>query len=173
MPRRRRGAGGRTCAGCRAGTVATLTARDGALGRIWHIPRPVVYRALGRLEEAALVAPSAAESGPGPRRTPYSTTAAGHRELRAWLDAPVRHVRELRSQFLLKLALHERRGTSSADLVARQREVLDSIVHTLAAERRASSGFDDILIAWRSSTATAALAFLDELAAREPPRAGV
>jgi hypothetical protein len=45
--------------------------------------------------------------------------------------------------------------------------VLESIVHTLVLERRASSGFDDVLIAWRASTATAALAFLDDLAARD------
>lgn len=29
--------------------IATLTAPDGALGRVWQVPRPVIYRALGRL----------------------------------------------------------------------------------------------------------------------------
>ena len=29
--------------------VSQLTAPDGELGRIWRIPRPIVYRAIGRL----------------------------------------------------------------------------------------------------------------------------
>ena len=29
--------------------IARLTAPGGELGQIWHIPRPVVYRSLGRL----------------------------------------------------------------------------------------------------------------------------
>ena len=28
--------------------IARLTAPEGELGRIWHIPRPVVYRSIGR-----------------------------------------------------------------------------------------------------------------------------
>ena len=35
--------------------ISQLTAPGGELGRIWHIPRPVIYRAIGRLEEAGLV----------------------------------------------------------------------------------------------------------------------
>ena len=33
--------------------VSLLTAPDGELGRIWRIPRPVVYRAMSRLVEIA------------------------------------------------------------------------------------------------------------------------
>jgi DNA-binding PadR family transcriptional regulator len=144
--------------------VAALTARDGALGRIWHVPRPVVYRALGRLRAAGLVDAGEAESGPGPQRTPYSTTPAGRAEAQRWLAAPVRHVRDVRSEFLLKLALLDRRGADRADLVAAQRAALVPIADALAAERAA--GPDDVLLAWRASTTAAALAFLDELAPR-------
>ena len=35
--------------------VSQLTAPDGELGRIWRIPRPVVYRSIGRLLEAGLI----------------------------------------------------------------------------------------------------------------------
>ena len=150
--------------------VAALTARDGELGRIWHLPRPVVYRALGRLHEAGMVAPSESESGPGPQRTPYSATAQGHRAVLDWLEQPVDHVRELRSHFLLKLALHERRGTEPTELVARQRAVLVPIAEALAAERSASSGFDGLLLAWRAAATGAALTFLEEMGDRRPAR---
>lgn len=143
--------------------VSQLTARDGELGRVWFVPRPVVYRALGRLHDAGLIEPTPSESGPGPQRTPYSVTPLGRREVRDWLDRPVPHVRDLRSHFLLKLALHERRGRAPTRLVARQREVLEPIAAALADERRRSTGFDDVLLAWRETTTAAALAFLDEL----------
>ena len=35
--------------------LARLLSADGAVGRIWRIPKPVVYRALQRLEELGLV----------------------------------------------------------------------------------------------------------------------
>ena len=72
-----------------------------------------------------------------------------------WLDTPVAHVRELRSHLLLKLALHERRGTEPTALVSRQRAVLIRIAQALNAERSASSGFDGLLLAWRRSNGTA------------------
>src|SRR5215467_6672444 len=57
--------------------IAQLTAPQGELGRIWHIPRPVIYRAIGRLLDAGLLVPGAVESGRGPQRTLYSVTPAG------------------------------------------------------------------------------------------------
>ena len=45
--------------------VSQLTAPDGELGRIWRIPRPVVYRAIGRLLDAGLVTPESVEAGLG------------------------------------------------------------------------------------------------------------
>src|ERR1700749_1061132 len=52
--------------------VAQLTAADGALGRVWQIPKAVVYRAIGRLLEAGLIAPEGTERGLGPQRTRYA-----------------------------------------------------------------------------------------------------
>ena len=57
--------------------IARLTAPGGELGQIWHIPRPVVYRSLGRLLDAGLITPTAIESGRGPQRTIYTATAQG------------------------------------------------------------------------------------------------
>lgn len=141
--------------------VAALTARDGELGRVWHVPRPLVYRALGRLEEETLIVAGGSEAGLGPKRTPYRCTSAGRGRLAAWLAAPVHHVRDVRSEFLVKLALHERRGTDPAALVAAQRRALVPIAEALAAERAAASGFDAVLVAWRESSVAAVLDFLD------------
>lgn len=149
--------------------IAALTADGGDLGRVWQIPRPVVYRALGRLEEAALVVPTVVESGPGPQRTLYAATPEGREAVQRWLHEPVEHVREIRSQLLMKLALLDRIGADPTELLSRQREVLEPIAAALAVER--GEGFDQVLLAWRHSTATAALAFLDEISGR-PTRRG-
>src|ERR1700744_3920096 len=83
--------------------VSLLTAPDGELGRIWRIPRPVVYRAIGRLVDAGLIPPESVEPGLGPQRTIYSVTEQGRLAAADWLNTPVGHVREMRSQLLIKL----------------------------------------------------------------------
>ena len=143
--------------------IAQLTAPDGELGRIWHIPRPIVYRAIGRLEEADLVAPQAVEPGRGPQRTIYSATPSGHKVVADWLDTPVQHVREVRSQLLIKLALLDRAGTDPSGLLKRQKAILQPIVSAISAERPAGKGFDATLLAWRRASAAAALNFLDDI----------
>jgi len=69
--------------------IAALTAPDGDLGKVWQIPRPVVYRALGRLEEARQVEPTAVESGGGPQRTVYGVTDSGRAAVDEWLARPL------------------------------------------------------------------------------------
>ncbi|MEJ8279653.1 PadR family transcriptional regulator [Pseudonocardia spirodelae] len=144
--------------------IAALTAADGELGRVWQIPRPIVYRAIGRLVDAGLITAGAVETQGGPPRTLYAATPAGEGHVEAWLATPVPHVRDLRSEFLLKLAVQHRRGGSTAALVDAQRRVLEPIVTALRAEQDGGGDdFDRMLAAWRRTAAEAALAFLDEL----------
>jgi DNA-binding PadR family transcriptional regulator len=143
--------------------IAALTAPEGALGRVWQLPRPVVYRALSRLSEAGLATPVAVESGPGPRRTVYEITPAGTAAVDAWLAEPVRHVRQLRSHLLMKLALLSRRDLPTGPLVTAQRDLLTPMATAIAAERDDAKDFDAVLLTWRHSNATAALRFLDEI----------
>jgi DNA-binding PadR family transcriptional regulator len=149
--------------------IAQLTAPQGELGRIWHIPRPVVYRAIGRLLDARLIVPGAVESGRGPRRTLYSATPAGREAVRHWLDTPVTHIREVRSHLLLKLALLDRAGGDRSALLERQRAALEPIAEAIKAERPGSRGFDATLLAWRRATTAATLSFLEELTQETSP----
>jgi PadR family transcriptional regulator AphA len=142
--------------------VAQLTTPDGDLGRVWQIPRPVIYRAIGRLAEAGLIAPQGTEPGQGPQRTIYAATGEGRRAVGAWLDTPVEHVRDIRSQLLLKLALLHRRGQDATALIQRQRDVLAPIASAIDSDTPEDS-FDAILLAWRRASAAAAIAFLDDI----------
>jgi DNA-binding PadR family transcriptional regulator len=143
--------------------IAQLTASGGELGRIWQIPRPIVYRALSRLAEAGLIAEDGCEPGRGPQRTIYAVTPVGRRAVRGWLSTPVDHVRDVRSQLLMKLALLDRAGNDPTDLLRRQHEVLAPIAQAMSAEQPARAGFEATLLAWRRANAAAAISFLADV----------
>jgi DNA-binding PadR family transcriptional regulator len=144
--------------------VAQLTAPGGDFGRIWQVPKAVVYRAIGRLLDAGLIAAEGTEPGLGPQRTVYTATRDGRDAAAGWLHAPVKHIRQIRSELLLKLALLDRAGENPARLLQAQRTVLEPIVAAIEARRARSSGFDATLLAWRRANAAAALDFLDTIA---------
>ena len=143
--------------------IARLTAPGGDLGRIWQIPRPVVYRSITRLLDAGLLTQDAVESGRGPQRTLYTVTPEGRRLAAEWLDTPVEHVRDVRSHLLVKLALLDRAGQDPTDLLRRQRAALEPIARAIQAERPETDGFDVTLLAWRRATTAATLSFLDDV----------
>jgi DNA-binding PadR family transcriptional regulator len=145
--------------------VAQLTTPDGELGRVWQIPRPVIYRAIGRLTDAELITPQGTEQGnQGPHRTIYAATGSGHEAVSKWLDTPVEHVRDIRSHLLLKLALLHRRGSDASGLIQRQRATLEPIAQAIADDSPQDS-FERILLAWRHANAAAAITFLNEVSA--------
>ena len=148
--------------------VAQLTAPDGDLGRVWQIPKAVVYRAIGRLLDADLIAPESTERGAGPQRTVYTATPPGSEAADRWLRTPVEHVRDIRSHLLLKLALLDRAGVDPGDLLDAQRAVLEPIAAAIEARHAASVGFDATLLAWRGATAAAALDFIDRIRPARP-----
>ncbi len=143
--------------------IAQLTASGGELGRIWHIPRPVVYRSLTRLAEAGLISEDGLEPGRGPQRTIYAITPVGRAAVEGWLYQPVEHVRDVRSHLLLKLALLHRGGADPTDLLRRQREVLAPIAQAIADERPSPADFEATLLAWRRANAAATIAFLADV----------
>ena len=143
--------------------VAQLTVAGGELGRVWQIPTAVIYRAIGRLLDAGLVVPQSTEQGLGPQRTIYAATPEGSEAAQRWLHTPVQHVRDIRSHLLLKLALLDRVGGDSTDLLCSQRAVLEPIAAAIEDQRAESGGFDATLLAWRRATAVAALDFLDTI----------
>jgi PadR family transcriptional regulator AphA len=143
--------------------AAQLTPKS-SLGQIWQVPRPVVYRSLTQLEEGGLVRAAGPErTTRGPVRTPCSATPAGRRAARAWLGRPVAHPRDLRSELLLKLALLDRSGADSQELLRAQRAHLEPIAAALDHRLSTSAGFDHTMTLWRHEAITATMRFLDTL----------
>lgn len=154
--------------------IARLFSREGDLGRVLTLPRPLVYRAADRLAAAGLCRPDHVEPGEGgPERTIYRITPAGRRALARWLMEPVRHVRHLRTEFLLKVRITVRAGRSPLALVEAQQAALAPTFTVLAAP---APGGDEVSL-WRQHSAGAAAAFLEDLASRvradaRPPAPG-
>ncbi|SNT63630.1 PadR family transcriptional regulator, regulatory protein AphA [Asanoa hainanensis] len=144
--------------------VAALTAEGAEIGRAWAIPRPLVYRSIDRLTELGLVAARSTEAGArGPVRSIVASTPAGHAAAADWLDRPVTHVRDMRSELLVKIALRMRRALGLGPLIVAQRAVLTDVHAALDQQRRTADGFGRVLLSWRTENAQAALRFLDDL----------
>jgi len=136
----------------------------GEVGDVWSCSRPLVYRAIDVLVEQGLVdRHGAEESAVGPSRTLLAPTTAGRRALGRWLGAPVAHLRDVRSELILKLLLAERLGRSTERLLERQRRVFAPLERSLARRLEASAGFERTLALWRHTNAEATLRFLDQL----------
>ena len=139
-------------------------APDGSIGKIWTIPRPLVYRAITSLGNKGFVIEvgSAPGSG-GPRRRLVVATPDGRAALASWLDEPVRHVRDARSALLIKLLLLDRAGRSSRKLLVAQEELLEPMLVGLRRQLRQSNGFDSTLARWRLYSTEALARLLVEL----------
>jgi len=155
--------------------LARTLSEDGELGKIWRVPKPVIYRALQRLEDAGLVATVELQpSNSGPVRSLVDATDAGRESAAAWLAEPARHNRDVRSELLAKLALLDRAGADPAELLAAQRAQLEPVAEALHRKLGQTAGFDRTIAAWRFEMVVATLRFLDdalsERAARAPAR---
>lgn len=142
--------------------LARALAPEGEVGRVWSSTRPLVYRAVDQLVAAGLVRPAGVEaSDRGPRRTLLEPTDQGRAELAAWLQRPLEHVRELRTELMLKLLFHDRTGSDAGPLLRAQRDRLETIVAALDGQAARAGGFERTLVLWRREAALAALRFVE------------
>lgn len=146
--------------------IARLLGQQGSLGQVWRVPKPVIYRALPRLEELGLVRVVGEQpTSLGPVRSLVEATPAGREAAADWLGRPVAHIRDVRSELMVKLALLDRSGQDPRSLLAAQHQQLLPIATALRDKLNTTSGFDRTLARWRYETVSAALRFLKEAAA--------
>jgi hypothetical protein len=89
-------------------------------------------------------------------------TRPGRVGLKRWLETPVEHVREVRTELLVKLALLARAKQSSRLLVERQIDHLAPVIGAVST-RPTGDGFDLVLSRWRREQALAVDRFLRSL----------
>jgi PadR family transcriptional regulator AphA len=107
---------------------------DGTLGLVCTLGVSRLYALLHTLEELGLVhAESSVVSG-GPPRKVFSLTEAGIAAFEAWLNHPIRRLRQIRQDFLLKLYFSQQLADhDTTALIDRQLAVSRSVTDELAA----------------------------------------
>jgi DNA-binding PadR family transcriptional regulator len=146
--------------------VAARLKPSGDVGRVWSMSRPLTYRSLDQLSARGYIRPLGEEPGiAGGNRTILAATRSGRAQLRKWLDTPVAHLRDLRSELLLKLVLADICGVDVGTMLHRQRDTIEQLAAALARQIDASDPVDVVAL-WRGESSRAALRFVDRLARR-------
>jgi PadR family transcriptional regulator AphA len=137
---------------------------EGRIGRAWSLSRQLTYRAIDAVVADGLARRGTPRDGGGADRVVVTATARGKRHSLAWLDEPVTHLRDVRTELLVKLMLREQLGLDTDVFLAGQRRVFDPLIGRMLAS--ADTG---VVATWRRENADAVRRFLDAV---QPSPAG-
>jgi molybdopterin-binding protein len=128
------------------------------LGEVFTLTRPVVYRAIKTLESTRHLETTESSGVRGQLKWTLRCTQSGEAHAREWLDTPVGHIRDIRSELLIKMLIRETHGLDVDVLIKRQRAMLLPVVeHLLAGDDRGP------VATWRREQARSVMRFLDEI----------
>ena len=137
--------------------VAQHLKPGGDIGRVWSLSRPLTYRALEQLQAHGYIEAKGEAPGiAGGNKTVLAATRSGRAAFRAWLNSPVVHLRDLRSELLLKLVLAQNCGVDVRTMISEQKKIVRSMTTAHGVD-------DDVVGIWRREAAEAALRFLNQL----------
>jgi PadR family transcriptional regulator AphA len=143
--------------------VAARLKAEGDVGRVWSLSRPLTYRSLEQLAIRGYIRALGQEPGiAGGNRTILAATRSGRAQLRKWLHTPVAHLRDLRSELLLKLIIAELCDVDVTAMLERQRARIEQAADAIATQIHGSAPIDVVAL-WRSESSQTALRFLDRL----------
>ena len=98
------------------------------------------------------------KDGGGGDKVIISPTAAGKRLALHWLDSPVTHLRDVRTELVLKVMLREKMDLPLAPFLASQHEVFDPLIAAVNMESSVSP-----VNLWRKESANAVKRYLSRL----------
>ena len=128
------------------------------LGQIYTVSRPVVYRALDGLVKKKYLSSAKSTGARGQLKWILKLTKSGEQVRKEWLNQPVQHIRDIRTELLVKLLLRDESGLSSQRFLTQQRATLQVVLSGLLRDRD-----DSVAAVWRREQARAVARFLDEL----------
>ncbi len=141
-----------------------LTSGQG-LGLICPLGQSNVYFLLSNLERAGLTEVDHREEGAYPPRTVLRATVAGRRAFRAWMERPVRRLRHVRLDFLLKLYFLRGQDRGRVpDLLAKQIEFCDRYLEEWRERAQAAgpASFERLAIEAKMAVAEGTLRWLEQ-----------
>ena len=144
--------------------IAARLKPTGDIGRVWSLSRPLTYRSLDQLSKRGYIHAVGEEPGiAGGNRTILAATRRGRAQLRRWLQTPVAHMRDLRSELLLKLVIADNCGIDVTAMLHQQRDHIGRIVVGLVDQADTEDAPLDVVSLWRAESSEAALRFVDRL----------
>ncbi len=146
--------------------IAARLKPEGDVGRVWSLSRALTYRSLEQLTNRGYIHAVGEQPGiAGGNRTILAITRTGRAQLRKWLDTPVGHLRDLRSELLLKLVVADLCSIDTRAMLERQRDHIEQLADAIAENVNHGSPVD-VVDLWRMESSQAAVRFLDRIAAR-------
>lgn len=147
--------------------VAARLKPTGDVGRVWSLSRALTYRSLDQLAIRGYIRPVGEEPGiAGGNRTILAATRTGRAQLRKWLATPVAHLRDLRSELLLKLIIADKCEIDITAMLELQHIHISELAESINARLDAEPA--DVVDLWRSESSAAALRFLERLPRSAP-----
>jgi len=140
-------------------SLAAALRPDSELGSVWSLSRALVYRAVDQLESKQLVVREPGETTKGANRLICRATDRGRTRAEAWLHEPVHHVRDIRTEFLVKATMLRPRGNDLLGLIVAQEAVLAPVLESLRNDRSETTP----AATWRRESAAATQRFLKAL----------
>ena len=146
--------------------IAARLKPTGDIGRVWSLSRALTYRSLEQLTTRGYVQAVGEEKGiAGGNRTILAATRSGRAQLRRWLNTPVAHLRDVRSELLLKLIIADLCGIGIADMLDRQQAHIEEMADAIAVQGDVDAPVD-VVDLWRQESSQTALRFLARLPRR-------
>jgi len=142
--------------------IAARLKPDGDVGRVWSLSRGLTYRSLDQLAARGYLQPVGEEPGiAGGNRTILAATRTGRAQLRKWLATPVTHLRDVRSELLLKLIVADICEIDISRMLDIQHAHITRMAEVMT--RRAQADPNGVVALWRVESANAALRFLERV----------
>ena len=149
--------------------IAAHLKPDGDVGRVWSISRPLTYRCLEQLAGRGYIHALGEERGiAGGNRTILAATRSGRAQLRKWLHTPVEHLRDVRSELLLKLIVADRCDIDVSSMLEQQHVLIEQLADAIAGPVDDGT-LADVVDLWRIESSRAALRFVDAVRRGKSP----
>jgi len=137
------------------------------LGALWRIASSQLYNVLARLEAGGMIRSRREQPKGRPARRVYTVTAKGKGAFWTWATSPVRHLRDVRVEFLAKIYFLRRLAPERIEpLILAETCALESLVERLTSRERIGSDdprFGELALSFRVNQLRGAIGWLRHL----------
>ena len=121
------------------------------MNQFWHLNMSQIYALLKRMEKNGMVVSREVRQENRPAKRIFFVTQEGKQRFQNWIHSPVRHVRDLRIEFMAKLFfVEELKAKGAHNLIDRQSEVLQERLGEIEGSKgKTTEGFQALVYSFR------------------------